>query len=62
MELFQSLQTFIGILIGYLLFFAINHYYVKDIKKMLKYTILVMLTFIAIGVLGGEFGCIPTEL
>ena len=58
MELFQSLLPFIGIL----LFFAINHYYVKDIKKMLKYTLLVMLPLLAIGVLRWEFGCIPTEL
>ena len=62
MELFQSLQPFIGILIGTLLLNAINHYYVKDSKKMLKYTLLVMLPFLAIGVLGMEFGCIPTEL
>ena len=62
MELFQSLQPFIGILIGTLLFNAINHYYVKDSKKMLKYTLLVMLPLLAIGVLGWEFGCIPTEL
>ncbi len=59
MELFQSLQPFIGILIGYLLFFAINQFYVKDIKKMLKYTILVMLPFIAIIVLLSEFGFLP---
>ena len=59
MEFFQSLQPFIGILIGYLLFFAINQFYVKDIKKMLKYTILVMLPFIAIIVLLSEFGFLP---
>lgn len=59
MELFQSLQPFIGILIGYLLFFAINQFYVKDIKKMLKYTILIMLQFIAIIVLLSEFGFLP---
>ena len=58
MELFQSLMPYIGPL----LFFAINHYYVKDIKKMLKYTLLVMLPLLAIGVLRWEFGCIPTEL
>ena len=34
---------------------AINHYYVKDSKKMLKYTLLVMLPFLAIGVLGMEY-------
>ena len=58
MELFQSLLP----LIVTLLLLAINHYYVKDVKKMLKYTLLVMLPFLAIGVLGMEFGCIPTEL
>ena len=62
MELFQSLQPFIGILIGTLLLNAINHYYVKDSKKMLKYTLLVMIPFLAIVVLGMEFGCIPSEL
>ena len=36
MELFQSLQPFIGILIGTLLLNAINHYYVKDSKKDVK--------------------------
>ena len=59
MEFFQSLKPFIGILIGYLLFFAINQFYVKDIKKMLKYTLLVMLPFIAIIVLLSEFGFLP---
>ena len=58
MELFESLKFYIGPL----LFFAINHYFVKDSKKMLKYTFLVMLPFIAILVLGMEFGCIPSEL
>ena len=59
MELFQSLQPFIGILIGTLLLNAINHYYVKDSKKMLKYTLLVMLPFLAILVLLSEFGFLP---
>ena len=59
MELFQSLQPFIGILIGTLLLNFINHYYVKDIKKMLKYTSLVMLPLLAIGVLLTEFGFLP---
>ena len=58
MELFQSLLP----LIGTLLLIVINHYFVKDSKKMLKYTFLVMLPLLAIGVLGWEFGCIPTEL
>ena len=58
MELFKTLLP----LIGPLLLIAINHYYVKDSKKMLKYTFLVMLPFLAIGVLGWEFGCIPTDL
>ena len=58
MELFQSLLP----LIGTLLLIVINHYFVKDSKKMLKYTLLVMLPFLAIGVLGMEFGCIPSEL
>ena len=55
MELFESLKFYIGPL----LFFAINHYFVKDSKKMLKYTILVMLPFIAIIVLLSEFGFLP---
>ena len=59
MEFFQSLQPFIGILIGYLLFFAINQFYVKDIKKMLKYTLLAMLPLLAILVLLSEFGFLP---
>ena len=59
MELFQSLQPFIGIVIGTLLLYAINQFYVKDIKKMLKYTILIMLQFIAIIVLLSEFGFLP---
>ena len=59
MELFQSLQPFIGILIGTLLLNAINHYYVKDSKKMLKYTLLVMLPLLAILVLLSEFGFLP---
>ena len=59
MELFKSLQPFIGILIGTLLLNAINHYYVKDSKKMLKYTLLVMLPFLAILVLLSEFGFLP---
>ena len=58
MELFKTLLP----LIGPLLLIAINHYYVKDIKRMLKYTLLVMLPLLAIGVLRWEFGCIPTEL
>ena len=58
MELFKTLLP----LIGTLLLNAINHNYVKDSKKMLKYTFLVMLPLLAIGVLGWEFGCIPTEL
>ena len=45
MELFQSLQPFIGILIGTLLLNAINHYYVKDSKKMLKISVLVFFRF-----------------
>ena len=59
MELFQSLQPFIGILIGTLLLNAINHYYVKDVKKMLKIVLLVMLPLLAIGVLLTEFGFLP---
>tara|TARA_S200000501_G_scaffold55916_1_gene46031 strand:- start:10751 stop:10930 length:180 start_codon:yes stop_codon:yes gene_type:complete len=59
MEFFQSLQPFIGILIGYLLFFAINHYYVKDLKKTLKIYLLVMLPLLAIFVLLWEFGFLP---
>ena len=59
MEFFQSLQPFIGILIGYLLFFTINQFYVKDIKKMLKYTLLAMLPLLAILVLLSEFGFLP---
>ena len=47
MELFQSLLPFIGIL----LFFAINHFYVKDLKKTLKIYLLVMLPLLAILVL-----------
>ena len=62
MELFQSLLPYLLPLIGTLLLNFINHYYVKDSKKMLKYTFLVMLPLLAIGVLGWEFGCIPTEL
>ena len=58
MELFQSLLPFIGPL----LYIVINHYFVKDSKKMLKYTSLVMLPLLAIGVLLMEFGCIPSEL
>ena len=56
MELFQSLQPFIGILIGTLLLNAINHYYVKDLKKTLKIYLLVMLPLLAILVLLTEFG------
>jgi len=52
MELFQSLLPFIGIL----LFFAINHFYVKDLKKTLKIYLLVMLPLLAILVLLTEFG------
>ena len=59
MELFQSLQPFIGILIGTILLNAINHYYVKDVKKMLKIVLLVMLPLLAIGVLLTEFGFLP---
>ena len=62
MELFQSLLPFLFQLILFFLFFAINHYYVKDVKKTLKIYLLVMLPLLAIGVLGWEFGCIPTEL
>ena len=58
MELFKTLLP----LIGPLLLIAINHYYVKDLKKTLKIYLLVMLPLLAIGVLGMEFGCIPTEL
>jgi len=52
MELFQSLLP----LIVTLLLFAINHYYVKDLKKTLKIYLLVMLPLLAIGVLLTEFG------
>ena len=55
MELFQSLLP----LIVTLLLFAINHYYVKDVKKMLKIVFLVMLPLLAIGVLLTEFGFLP---
>ena len=58
MELFKTLLP----LIGTLLLIVINHYYVKDLKKTLKIYLLVMLPLLAIGVLGMEFGCIPTEL
>ena len=59
MELFQSLIPYLIQTIVILLLFAINHFYVKDIKKMLKYIILVMLPFIAIIVLLSEFGFLP---
>ena len=52
MELFKTLLP----LIGPLLLIAINHYYVKDLKKTLKIYLLVMLPLLAIGVLGWEFG------
>ena len=55
MELFQSLLP----LIGTLLLIVINHYFVKDSKKMLKYTFLVMLPLLAILVLLSEFGFLP---
>ena len=57
MELFQSLLP----LIVTLLLFAINHYYVKDVKKTLKIYLLVMLPLLAIGILLMEFRFLPTE-
>ena len=59
MELFQSLQPFIGIVIGTLLLYAINHFYVKDFKKTLKIYLLVMLPLLAIFVLLTEFRFLP---
>ena len=56
MELFQSLLP----LIVTLLLFAINHYYVKDLKKMAKISLFyVMLPLMAIFVLLTEFGFLP---
>ena len=55
MELFQSLLP----LIVTLVLLAINHFYVKDVKKMLKIVLLVMLPLLAIGVLLTEFGFLP---
>ena len=55
MELFQSLLP----LIGTLLLIAINHYYVKDVKKTLKIYLLVMLPLLAIFVLLTEFEFLP---
>ena len=52
MELFKTLLP----LIGPLLLIAINHYYVKDLKKTLKIYLLVMLPLLAILVLLTEFG------
>ena len=61
MELFQLLLPYLFQLILFFLFFAINHYYVKDLKKTLKIYLLVMLPLLAIGILLMEFGFLPTE-
>ena len=61
MEFFKSLlQFYLFQLIVALLFFAINHYYVKDLKKMAKISLFyVMLPLMAIFVLLTEFGFLP---
>ena len=59
MELFQSLLPYLFQLIVSFLFFAINHYYVKDLKKTLKIYLLILLPLLAIFVLLTEFGFLP---
>ena len=61
MELFQLLLRYLFPLILIFLLFAINHYYVKDLKKTLKIYLLVMLPLLAIGILLIEFRFLPTE-
>ncbi len=58
MELLKTLLPLIGII----LIFAINHYYIKDSRKMLKIVLSITIPFMFILVLGMEFGCIPTEI
>ena len=58
MELFKTLLPLIGII----LIFAINHYYIKDSRKMLRIVLFIMIPFMFILVLGMEFGCISAEL
>ena len=58
MELFRILIPLIGII----LIFAINHYYIKGSRKMLRIVLSIMIPFMFILVLGMEFGCISAEL